>query len=66
LSDVIGNLHPQQMIDIRPERLMDAQRHLCRERRLAVDEIRQRRAPYAENGRGFGDGKVEPRESRAK
>ena len=50
---------PQQMIDVRAERLVDAQGHLRSQCRLAVDEIGQGRAPHAENSGGLGDGKIE-------
>jgi hypothetical protein len=38
---------------------VDAQGHLRGQRRLAVDEIGQRRAAHTENSGGLGDGEIE-------
>jgi hypothetical protein len=43
---VIGELHPEEVIHVRAERLFDAQSHFRSQRGLAVQKIGERRAAY--------------------
>jgi hypothetical protein len=58
LRGIVSRLHPQQVVDIRAERLVNPQRHLRGQRRLAIDQVGQRRPPHAKHLGRFGDGKA--------
>jgi hypothetical protein len=42
LRHVLGELHPEQVAHVRPERLFDAQRHFRRQRSLAAEKVGER------------------------
>jgi len=49
LCYVVGKLHAEKVIHIRAERFFDAQRHLRRQRSLAVQKVGERSAAHFQN-----------------
>jgi hypothetical protein len=69
LSQIECKLHSRQVLHLRPERLLDPQAHLARQRRFAIQQTRKRLPPDTDGLRGrirAERGARVPQNSRAK